>query len=126
MTKTDDMKSHNKKGIARLKNALIWSLSGLKKGFKDEAAFRQEVILFIILIPLALWLSESKVERCLMIGSLFLVLIVELLNSGIEAAVDRISEENHPLSGKAKDIGSAAVFLSLLNAGVIWAIILLF
>jgi len=120
------MKPHNTKGIARLKNALMWSLSGIKKGLQSEAAFRQEVVLFIILVPLALWLGESRVEKCLMIGSLFLVLIVELLNSSIEAAVDRIGQEIHPLSGRAKDLGSAAVFLALLNALFFWTVILLF
>jgi len=118
------MKSHNTKGIKRLIKALAWSLSGLKKAFQDEIAFKQEVILFIILAPLGIWLGETNVEKCLLVGALFLVLIVELLNSALEATVDRIGEEIHPLSGKAKDIGSAAVVLALLNAGVVWALIL--
>ncbi len=118
------MKSHNTKGIKRLIKALQWSLAGLKAAFLHETAFRQEVILFFFLGPLGFWLGENPVEICLLVGSLLLVLIVELLNSSVEAAVDRISTENHPLAGKAKDMGSAAVFLSLMNVVFIWVIIL--
>lgn len=91
----------------------------------DEAAFRQELILTIVLAPVAIWLGDSGVERALMIGVLFIVLIVELLNSAIETAIDRISTEFHSLSGMAKDLGSAAVFLSILTVPVVWTLVLL-
>ena len=104
-------------------NAIRYSLSGLAAAAKHEDAFRMELILVALLAPLALWLGESGVERALLIGCLLLVLIVELLNSAIEATVDRISFENHRLAKRAKDIGSAAVMLSLVNAGVIWLLI---
>ena len=104
-------------------NAIGYSLSGLAAAARHEDAFRVELILFALLAPLALWLGESGVERALMVGSLLLVLIVELLNSAIEATVDRISFENHRLAKRAKDIGSAAVMLSLVNAGLIWLLI---
>lgn len=117
-------KQHQAKGFGRLINASMWSWSGLKKAFRDEAAFRQETILFFLLGPLGYWLGKSPAEKCLLVGSLLLVLIVELLNSAIETAVDRISEEQHPLAGKAKDMGSAAVFLTLMNVVLVWAITL--
>jgi diacylglycerol kinase (ATP) len=106
-------------------NAAGYSLSGLAAAAKHEDAFRQELILVALLTPLALWLGDTGVERALMIGSLILVLIVELLNSAVEATVDRISFESHRLAKRAKDIGSAAVMLSLVNAGVVWLLILL-
>lgn len=108
----------------RLVNAVSHSLAGLKSVFASEAAFRQETVLFMVLAPLAMWLGRDHEERALLILSLMLVLIVELLNSGIEAVIDRIGLEIHPLSKKAKDIGSAAVFLSLLNAIFIWGLVL--
>ena len=104
-------------------NAIRYSLAGLAAAARHEDAFRMELILVALLAPLALWLGESGVERALLIGCLLLVLIVELLNSAIEATVDRISFENHRLAKRAKDIGSAAVMLSLVNAGVIWLLI---
>jgi len=106
-------------------NATQYSLAGLAAAAKHEDAFRQELILVVLLTPLALWLGNTGVERALMIGSLILVLIVELLNSAIEATVDRISFENHRLAKRAKDIGSAAVMLSLANAALVWLLILL-
>jgi len=106
-------------------NAAGYSLSGLAAAAKHEDAFRMELILVAVLSPLALWLGESGVERALLIGCLVLVLIVELLNSAVEATVDRISFENHRLAKRAKDIGSAAVMLSLVNAGLIWLLIIL-
>jgi len=90
-----------------------------------EAAFRQELLLCIILAPLAFYFGRTGVEKALLLGSLLLILIVELLNSAVEATVDRIGEDEHELAGRAKDIGSAAVFLSLVNAAVIWLLILL-
>ncbi|NQV47086.1 MAG: diacylglycerol kinase [Rhodospirillaceae bacterium] len=97
---------------------------GLKAAWETEAAFRQEVFLFIILAPLGMWLGESGLERAALVGALFIVLIAELLNSGLEAAIDRIGEDIHPLSKKAKDVGSAAVFIALVNVVVTWGLIL--
>ena len=113
-----------KTGLIRLKNAFFYSLDGLKAAYTCEDAFRQEVWLAVVLIPLACWLPVPIVERGLLLASVILVLIVELLNSAIEAAVDRIGLENHRLSKRAKDIGSAAVLLSLINVAVIWGSIL--
>ncbi len=107
-------------GLTRIWNACFYSLDGFKAAFQSEAAFRQEVILSCILIPIAFFLPVSLSMRALMIGSLFLVLIVEILNSAIEAVVDRISMERHPLAKQAKDMGSAAVFLSLINVCGMW------
>ncbi|MDP3607589.1 MAG: diacylglycerol kinase [Methylophilus sp.] len=113
-----------KTGIKRLMNAFGYSLDGFKAAFKHEDAFRQEVFLACLLIPLALYLTGEPVQRALMIGSVFLVLIVELLNSAVEAVVDRVSIERHELAKRAKDIGSAAVFIALLNTVVIWGLVL--
>lgn len=111
-------------GIARVVNACGYSLQGLSAAFRNEQAFRQEALLVALLIPLALWLDVSGLAKAALIGSLILVLIVELLNSAIEAAVDRISLDRHALAKRAKDMGSAAVFLSLVNAGLIWGVVL--
>lgn len=111
-------------GINRLINALGWSLAGIKSAFKHEKAFRQETVLFILLAPVGIWFGQSGIARALLLGSLLLVMIVELLNSGIEAVVDRIGEEHHHLAGRAKDFGSAAVFLSLINAAFVWFFVL--
>ena len=113
-----------KTGIKRLANAFTYSVAGTLAAFKHEDAFRQEVILSIILIPLAIYLGQTTIEQALMISSILLIIIVELLNSSVEATVDRISVKRHKLSKRAKDIGSAAVFFSLVNAAVIWFLIL--
>lgn len=113
-----------KTGIKRLANAFSYSVAGTLAAFKHEDAFRQEVILSAILIPLALYLGQTAIEQALMISSILLIIIVELLNSSLEATVDRISVKRHKLSKRAKDIGSAAVFFSLINAAVIWFLIL--
>jgi diacylglycerol kinase (ATP) len=113
-----------KTGIKRLANAFTYSVAGTLAAFKHEDAFRQEVILSIILIPLAIYLGQTAIEQALMIASILLIIIVELLNSSVEATVDRISVKRHKLSKRAKDIGSAAVFFSLVNASVIWFLIL--
>ncbi|HTE16221.1 MAG TPA: diacylglycerol kinase [Burkholderiales bacterium] len=113
-----------KTGLRRIWNALLYSLEGLGAAFKHEDAFRQEVLLAAILIPTALWFDVSAVGKALMIASVLLVLIVELLNSAVEAAVDRISLENHRLAKRAKDIGSAAVMLALMNVFVVWLLVL--
>ena len=114
----------SKTGFARLRNALIYSFDGFTAAFKHEEAFRQELIAAALLVPIALILPASGVGKALMIGSVLLVLIVELVNSAIEATVDRISLENHRLAKRAKDIGSAAVFISLVNVGVVWLLVL--
>ena len=111
-------------GFRRIYNASCYSYAGLKAAYKNEAAFRQELALVLILTPLAFWLGEGAIEKALMISSLLLVLIVKLINSAIESAIDRIGSETHELSGRAKDIGSAAVFLSLINAALIWFFLL--
>lgn len=112
-------------GFTRIINAAGYSWLGLKAAFKHEAAFRQELALAIALIPLAVWLGQSSIERALLIGSVLLVLIVELINSAIEAVVDRFGNEQHELSGRAKDIGSAAVMVALINVIVVWALLLI-
>ena len=114
-----------KTGLRRVWNALHYSLDGLKAAYGYEDAFRQETWLAVVLAIAACFLPVSGVARALMIGSLLLVLIVELLNSAIEAAIDRIGLEKHRLSKRAKDIGSAAVFVALANVVVVWASILL-
>ena len=111
-------------GLKRLLLATGHSWRGLKGAFVHEAAFRQELILVVLMLPVALWLGRTGVERALLVGALLLVLIVELLNSGIEAVVDRIGLERHELSGLAKDMGSAAVFVSLVNVAVVWGFVL--
>ena len=113
-----------KTGIKRLANAFTYSVAGTLAAFKHEDAFRQEVILSTILIPLAIYLGQTAIEQALMITSILLIIIVELLNSSVEATVDRISVKRHKLSKRAKDIGSAAVFFSLVNAAVVWFLIL--
>jgi len=111
-------------GLKRIAKAAQYSWQGFRASYKHEEAFRQEVFLLIVGVPLALWLGDSAVEKALMIGALLLVLIVELLNSAIEAVVDRTGMERHKLSGRAKDMGSAAVTLALLNALMIWVFML--
>lgn len=114
-----------KTGIARIIAATGNSWAGLRAAFKHEAAVRQELLLLVVLTPLAFWLGETGVEYALLIGSLLLVLMVELLNSAIEAVVDRIGPEHHELAGRAKDIGSAAVFVALAHAALIWLLVLI-
>ena len=111
-------------GLTRLFRAFGNSLNGFTGAFREEAAFRQELGLAIVVIPLGLWLGRNGIERVLLIAPMFLVLVVELLNSAIEATVDRIGLERHTLSGLAKDIGSAAVLLSLLLLAVVWVLVL--
>ena len=113
-----------KTGIRRLMNAFGYSIAGTLAAFKHEDAFRQEVVLAIVLTPVALYFGETAIHQALMIGSLLFIIIVELLNSSIEATVDRISVKHHKLARRAKDIGSAAVFFSLINAAVIWFLLL--
>ncbi|RMG27618.1 MAG: diacylglycerol kinase [Gammaproteobacteria bacterium] len=112
-------------GLRRLWNATRWSLQGLAAAWRHEAAFRQEVLATLVLVPLALVLGRGGCERALMVGSWLLVPVAELLNSAIEAAVDRAGDAPHPLAGRAKDLGSAAVFVALVLAGGVWALVLL-
>ncbi|MBF0461364.1 MAG: diacylglycerol kinase [Magnetococcales bacterium] len=112
-------------GLRRLVLATGYSMAGLRVAWRQEAAFRQEVGLTVWMIPVACWLGTNASQRALLIGSLLLVLITELLNSAIEAAIDRFGTERHPLSGQAKDLGSAAVFVALLLGGVVWGLIAL-
>lgn len=112
-------------GLRRVMSAARNSLAGLAEAIRCEDAFRQELVLAAILLPLALWLGRSGVERALLVGSVLLVLIVELLNSAVEATVDRISFENHRLAKRAKDIGSAAVLITLLNAALVWLLVVI-
>lgn len=114
-----------KTGITRLLNAFGYSCAGLRSAYRNEDAFRQEVLLAAILLPLAFVLEPSMLGRTLMVASVLLLIIVELLNSAIEAAVDRISLEDHNLAKRAKDIGSAAVLISLLNLVIVWILVLL-
>ena len=113
-------------GFTRLINASVYSYRGLIACFRNEAAFRQELALALVLAPLGLWLGDTGTERALLVASVLLVLMVELLNTGVECVVDRFGGEIHELSGRAKDIASAAVFLALCNVAVVWVLVLFF
>lgn len=113
-------------GFNRLRNAFGWSMAGLKASLINEKSFQQELVLCVLCIPLALLLAGTALEKALLIASLFFVLIVEILNSAIEAAVDLYGEKRHELAGRAKDMGSAAVFLALVNAAVVWLLVFFF
>jgi diacylglycerol kinase (ATP) len=113
------------RGLTRILRALVSSWHGLAGAFREEAAFRQELTLALFVIPLGLWLGHSGVERALLIAPMLLILIVELLNSAIEATVDRIGLELHVLAGLAKDIGSAAVLMSFVLLTAVWLLVLL-
>ena len=121
----EDNPHKGNKGITRAFRAAINSWNGLIYAYKEESAFRQELALSLILIPLAIYLPVTPVEKILLIASVILVLIIELLNSSVEAAIDRISFEVHDLSKRAKDFGSAAVMLALLLCALTWAIVLI-
>ncbi|MEB4591745.1 diacylglycerol kinase [Candidatus Thiothrix sp. Deng01] len=112
------------KGLKRIIKAGQYSWQGFRAAYKHEEAFRQEVWGLVIAVPLALWLGDNAVEKSMMIGSLLLLLIVELLNSAVEAVVDRTGLELHKLSGRAKDMGSAAVLLAIINVLVVWVLML--
>lgn len=113
-----------KKGLVRLWNATGYSRDGLLAAWRHEAAFREEVLLAAVAIPLAFYFGKTGVDRALLVGSIVLILIVEILNSGLEAVVDKASPEKHDLAKRAKDMGSAAVLLALVNAAAIWALVL--
>jgi diacylglycerol kinase (ATP) len=115
----------SKGGLARLFNALRYSLQGLGAAFKHEAAFRQELAVAVILVPAAFWLGNTLTEQMLLLAAVFFVLIVEILNSALEALADAITLEEHPLIGRAKDLGSAAVMMSILLACLVWLAVIL-
>ncbi|MCK2042425.1 diacylglycerol kinase [Chromohalobacter salexigens] len=117
------MKSRQTTGLRHLTDSTHYSLKGLRAAFRNETAFRQEVGICVVLLPLAWWIGATPVEWLLLVGSCALVLIVELLNSAVETVVDRIGPEHHELSGRAKDIGSAAVMISLIMAGLTWILL---
>jgi diacylglycerol kinase (ATP) len=110
-------------GVRRIINATFFSFAGLRTAWRSEAAFRQECLLCIVLLPTACWLGQDATQRSLLIGVCLLVLIVELLNTAVEFVVDRVSTDHHLLSGQAKDLGSAAVFVSLALTVVVWGLV---
>lgn len=124
-TGPDESPYKGRTGLRRVWNALFYSIEGLRAAYRHEEAFRQEVLLALLLVPAALFMPASGAGKALMIASVLLVLIVELLNSAIEAAVDRISLDDHALAKRAKDIGSAAVMLALANVPLVWGLVLL-
>ena len=113
-----------KSGLRRIIDATGYSMKGLAAAFRHEAAFRQEAALCAVLLPVSFWLADSPVEWFILVAPLFLLLIVELLNSAVEATVDRVGDEPHPLSGRAKDMGSAAVFITLVFLAVSWGAVI--
>ncbi len=115
---------HLPRGPARVMKAAVWSLQGLRAAWLHESSFRLEVYLFVILAPIGWWLGDSGVERALLIGSMLLVLSIELLNSAVEAVIERYGPEHHELAGRAKDMGSAAVFVLMMNVLLVWGAIL--
>ena len=119
------MAKQGKRGLRRILDAAGYSAAGLAAAWRGEEAFRQEVLLGLVLAPLALWLGQSNTERLLLVASWLVVMIVEILNTAVEAAVDHTSLDQHQLAKRAKDIGSAAVLLSLLNVVSVWLLILL-
>jgi diacylglycerol kinase (ATP) len=113
------------RGATRVLRALGASMRGLAGAFREEAAFREELAFAVVVIPLGLWLGHNGIERALLVGPMLLILVVELINSAIEATVDRIGYERHALAGLAKDIGSAAVLMSFVLLGAVWLLVLL-
>jgi len=120
-----DQFGHMPRGPRRILQAARWSWQGLRAAWLHESSFRLEAWLLLVLAPLALWLGETAVERVLLIGALLLVLALELLNSAIEAVIERYGSEIHELAGRAKDMGSAAVFVAMMNVLLCWGLILL-
>ena len=119
------MPSNVNRGPRQIWLAFIWSMKGLRAGWRVEASFRLEVILFVILFPIGLWLGHGAIEKALLAGSLLPVLAAEMLNSAIEAVVDKLWPDQNEIAGRAKDMGSAAVFLLMVNMLVVWGVILL-
>ena len=119
-----DETGHLPRRPGRILKATVWSLQGLRAAWLHESSFRLEVYLFVVLAPLALWLGADGVERALLVGSMVLVLSAELLNSAIEAVIERYGAEHHELAGRAKDMGSAAVFVLMMNVLLVWGLVL--
>ncbi|WP_038035809.1 MULTISPECIES: diacylglycerol kinase [unclassified Thioalkalivibrio] len=119
------MAHSGRRGLSRVWHAFGYSWRGLREAFRHEAAFRQELALAVVLLPLAMVLGQDGAERALLAGSVLLILVVELLNSAVEAAIDRFGDGHHPLSARAKDIASAAVLVSFLLAALVWGLVLL-
>lgn len=115
----------NTRGLTHIIQAFGYSMKGLKAAITYEEAFRLELMAMVVMVPLAIWLGQDAVEHALLVSSLLLVLIAELINSALEAVVDRVSVEHHELSGRAKDIGSAVVFIALVNVALVWGLILI-
>ena len=119
------MAAQGPKGLDRIIKAFGYSLKGFRAAFENEAAFRQELALAVIMVPVGFWLGQTPIEQALLVGVVLMVLVVELLNTAVEAVVDRVGDEHHELAGRAKDMGSAAVFLSLTVVLIVWGLILL-
>ncbi len=119
-----DETGHLPRRPGRILKATVWSLQGLRAAWLHESSFRLEVYLFVVLAPLALWLGADGLERALLVGSMVLVLSAELLNSAVEAVIERYGAEHHELAGRAKDMGSAAVFVLMMNVILVWTLIL--
>ena len=119
------MEKGKNKGIKRLINAFYYSMAGFRAAWKNEEAFRQEIIVGIFIVPAGLLIGSNYTQRAILIGAYFIIPLVELLNTAIEATVDRVGTEQHELSGRAKDLGSASVFLSIFIAFIIWLLILI-
>ena len=119
-----DETGHLPRRPGRILKATVWSLQGLRAAWLHESSFRLEVYLFVVLAPLALWLGADGVERALLVGSMLLVLSAELLNSAVEAVIERYGAEHHELAGRAKDMGSAAVFVLMMNVLLVWGLVL--
>lgn len=118
-----NMAAENETMVHHILNAFVYSFAGLKAAWKNEMAFRGEAVVIAVIIPVGVWLGRTPVEWALLIGSGLTILITELVNSALEATVDRIGPERHELSKRAKDLGSAAVFISMISAAVIWILI---
>ena len=119
-----DETGHLPRRPGRILKATVWSLQGLRAAWLHESSFRLEVYLFVVLAPLALWLGADGLERALLVGSMVLVLSAELLNSAVEAVIERYGAEHHELAGRAKDMGSAAVFVLMMNVLLVWGLVL--
>lgn len=123
---SDKMNKPGNKGLKRIIAATGYSIKGLRAAYCNEAAIRQEVIAGIVIVPLAFFLAKNGVELALLLGSALLIFLMELVNSALEAVVDRIGSEHHPLSGQAKDIGSALVMVAIVMFVIVWASVLLY
>lgn len=115
---------YRERGLRHLVKAFGWSMAGLDAAFRYQAAFRQELAASVILVPLAFYLGQSGLERAFLVASLLIVLVTELINSAVETAIDRVGIDHHPLSKQAKDLGSAAVFVAMVNVAAVWLLVL--